>query len=169
MQVFKISGKFEQNSKWSCRDADFIGYFTRSEGDGVIEGYIEEQFPTRYDPIRYIKGLFTDSNQLIFMKMCNDGNLSPLVYSFPNLNEQGYWSAFHHIGGFFHNGSYEGHSTVELEEITSEDEKREIKQKVITIFAEKTSKATPLNRDLLYDAKSLIDFLDEESEWYPKK
>ena len=51
MQVFKISGKFEQNGAWSNRDADFVGYFIKRQGDDVIEGYMEEQFPTPFDPI----------------------------------------------------------------------------------------------------------------------
>lgn len=167
MQVFKISGKFEQNGAWSNRDADFVGYFIKRQGDDVIEGYMEEQFPTPFDPIRYIKGLYINGCQLAFLKMCNDRGLQPLVYDFPNLNEQGFWSGFSYHGGFFANGSYEGHATVQLQEITDEDEKMELAREISAVFKEKTARANQMNRDLMGDVKSLVDFLDENSEWYP--
>ena len=121
MQVFKITGKFEQNGKWSSREADFIGYFVKRDGDDVIEGYVEEQTGTPYDPVRYITGLYINANQLVFMKMSKDSFLKPLCYVFPNISEQGFWSDFKTHGGFFYDRFYmlhgfcNGHATVRLQ------------------------------------------------------
>lgn len=167
MKLFKISGKFEQNKQWSRRKSDFIGYFVKREEDDVIEGYIEEQFVTSYDKIRYIKGLYMeDLSQLIFLKMINLDNLSPLVYAFADISTEGFWDGYGPYFGSFYKGHYEGHAKVEIQEITDEKEKEEHTKKVISIFEEKSSKATRINRELMKQVYVLIDLLKEPR--YPK-
>ncbi len=164
MQVFKISSKFEQDGNWSDRKADAEGYLVkRNDKDDVIEGYVEMMYPTNSDSIRYIKGLYSNES-LVFMQMCNDSSLSPICYCFPEVNKQGFWSDFNYRLGFFpFFPSYacsKGHAIVCLEEITDASNK-EIEQKVSSIFAEKSCEATKMNRDLMSDVRSLMDFLDQ--------
>ena len=168
MNLFQISGKFEQDGEWSSRDADFVGYFVKREND-VIEGYLEEKYPTPFDKIRYIKGLFIENaNQLVFMKMCNVSSLFPLAYVFTDIHKEGFWDGFSYHGGFFAYGSYQGHARVEIKEVTEEDEKNRLIKQVTEIFSERASRATGMNRDLMADVHSLKDFLDENSGYCPK-
>lgn len=163
MKVFKISIKFEENGKWSDREVDTEGYLVKKNDDyDMVEGYVKALYPTSSDPIRYIKGLYTNGS-LVFMQLCNDSSLSPVCYCFPNINEQGFWSDFNYRLGFFPvYPSYpcsKGHATVCIDKI-ADDNLSEIEQKTSAMFAEKSSKATSMNRDLMSDAQSLTDFLD---------
>lgn len=167
MKLFKISGKFEQNKQWSKRETDFIGYFVKRKEDDVIEGYIEEQFVTPYDKIRYIKGLYMeDLGQLIFLQMINLDYLSPLIYAFADTSKEGFWDGYGQYFGSFYKGNYEGHAKVEIQEVIDEEEKEKHTKKVISIFEEKSSKATRINRDLMKQVYVLMDFLKQP--YYPK-
>lgn len=163
MKVFETSIKFEQYGKWSEREADTKGYLIkRNDDDDIVEGYVEMQYPTNYDSVRFIKGLYSKKS-LVFMQMSNENRLSPICYCFPNVKEEGYWSDFSTKLGFFPiwNGTpcSQGHATISIKEITDASVK-DVEEKTTAIFAEKVKNATSMNRDLMADAKSLTDFLD---------
>lgn len=164
MKVFKISIKFEQNGMWSERKADVEGYLIKpNDEDEIVEGYVKMMYPTYSEPVRYIKGLYSNDS-LIYMQMCNDSFLSPVCYCFPKGKEKGFWSAFDYTFGFFPvypgMACSQGHATVILEEITDASMEK-IAQETSKIFTEKSSKATSMNRDIMADVKSLTDFLDD--------
>jgi len=165
MKVFRVSIKFEQNGRWSDREADSEGYIVKpSDDDNQIEGYVKMLYPTNSDPVRYIKGLYSNGS-IVFMQLCNDSDLSPICYCFPYIEEQGFWSDFHETFGFFPLGCSpfgcaRGHATVSLEEITDETSK-DIEQETLAIFEEKSRKANKMNCDLMEGVRSLTDFLDE--------
>lgn len=166
-RVFKISGKFQQYGIWSDREADFIGWFVKKDGTDVIEGYLEEQYYTPYDKVRYIKGLYDESKkQLAFIKLCNSLRLQPLAYAFPDLDEQGFWGGYDFFDGFFPSGKYEGQATVQLEEIHDENQRQKLAQKVMATFEEKSGEAHKLNYALLELAEQLlVEFLNENFKW----
>lgn len=113
MELFQIDGKFEQNGHWSNLDADFSGFLVREPGN-IVRGYTLEKFPTPYDRMRFICGIYED-NRLVFVKMVNERALSPLCYVFPNVEQQGYWDSFFPLeGGFFPLHKYQGHATVQI-------------------------------------------------------
>lgn len=164
MKVFKISTKFEQNGKWSERKADVEGYLIQpNDQDEIVEGYVKMMYPTRSEPVRYIKGLYSNDS-LIYMQMCNDSSMSPVCYCFPNIKENGFWSAFHYRYGFFpicpSIACSQGHATVILEEITDASIER-IAQETSRIFTEKSKEATSMNHDLMSDSKSLKVYMDD--------
>lgn len=171
MRVFLVSVKFEENGQWSSRDADTIGFFVKREEDSdVIEGYLEMQYNTAFNPIRYIKGLFIEERKLVWMQMCNDF-LYPVCYVFHDIVERGFWSGFDKNGGFFPQGNFNGHATITLKEITDEAEKENMKQEIMRIFVANCYKEGPMrlpNSGLLQETQVLMDFLDENSPWYPK-
>lgn len=164
MKVFKISTKFEQNGKWSDRETDVEGYLIKPiDEDEIVEGYVKMMYPTHSEPIRYIKGLYSNDS-LIYMQMCNDSSMSPVCYCFPNVKENGFYSSFDYRSGFFpvYPGMpcSQGHATVILEEITDASIEK-IAQETSKILTEMSRKATSMNRDLMADVKSLTDFLDD--------
>lgn len=164
MKVFKISTKFEQYGKWSQRETDVEGYLIKpNDKDEIVEGYVKMMYPTHSEPVRYIKGLYSNDS-LIYMQMCNDSYMSPVCYCFPNIKEDGFWSAFEYRLGFFPvypgMACSQGHATVILEEITDASIEK-IAQETSKIFTEKSREATRMNRDIMADVKSLTDFLDD--------
>ena len=168
MQVFSISVKVEQDGIWSNKESDFAGYFEKREYDDVITGYVEETNFEANDVIRYLKGLYNEKGQIVFLKMTNNKHLKPLAYTFPNVNEQGFWSIFDCYRGFFPKGCHDGHATIKICEITDESQKERISKILQEAVAFRVANATQLNQDLLNDADSLVDFLDENSIWFPK-
>lgn len=168
MRLFKISGKFEQDGEWSKKENDFIGYFVkRNERSDVIEGYVEEQYETSYDKIRFIKGLYMeDMRQLVFLQMINDRILSPLLYAFTDIRKDGFWDMYRRFGGFFFLRAYQGHARIEVKEITDEKEKDELVEQTIRTFEEKSSVTLGINRDLMEGTDALTDFL--HSMYYPE-
>lgn len=119
MRVFSIEGKFQQNGTYSELPADFKGFFALEES-GEIKGYMEEQYPSRYDSERYIHGKYDEStNNLVYLKMSTERELCPLLYCFPNLERDGCWTAFSRIGGFFTFGQAEGYAKATIKEDTS--------------------------------------------------
>lgn len=165
MHLFKISGKYEQNGKWSDREADFTGYFVKRKNTSVvIEGYIEKKVVTVKEKIRYIKGIYLkDSKMLVFVEMCNNTLLMPVVYVFKNIEKLGYWDVWSPYDGVFKRGDNMGHAKVIIKELIA---KPHIRRKVINIYERNVCNATFLNRKFMEQTYELIDLLD--SPFYPK-
>ncbi len=164
MKLFKINIKFEQDGKWSDRTEDIKGYLIKeSDEDDTVVGFIQVLYPTKNDPIRYVKGLYNPNTSLIFLQMTNESSLSPICYCFPELTQEGYWSGFNRNLGFFPAISgyccSDGHATLCIEEVTADPK---IVQKTSTIFAENSSNATWANQCLMNDYKSLTDFFEQD-------
>lgn len=121
MKVFSIEGKFQQNGRYSELPADFKGFFVLEEETGQIKGYMEEQYSSHYDSERYIHGRYDEStNNLVYLKMSTERELSPLLYCFPNLERDGCWTAFSPMfGGFFTFGQAEGYAKATIKEDTA--------------------------------------------------
>lgn len=118
MKTFKIFGKFQQNGRWSELKEDFIGYFSKEDNSDVFIGYMEEQFQS-IDPIRYIKGLYIEKeNKLLFLKMSNNPNMSPLMYKFTDINKDGLWAGYSILfRNFFPIGIAQGGAKITVEEV----------------------------------------------------
>lgn len=162
MKVFKISGKFQQHGRWSSLKDDFIGYFAKEEDSDVFTGYMEEQYNSSSNPIKYIKGLYIEKeNQLVFLKMTNDSELSPLLYTFPNLNKNGSWSGYSSFfGGFFAIGYANGYAQVAIEEIT--EGVIELEKKIEETFAQVIDVGLKINMDLMENIDDYKIYLDIE-------
>lgn len=119
MKVFSIEGKFQQNGRYSELPADFKGFFVLE--DGQIKGYMEEQYSSHYDSERYIHGKYDEAtNNLVYLQMSTERELSPLLYCFPNLERDGCWTAFSPMfGGFFIFGQAEGDAKATIKEDTT--------------------------------------------------
>ena len=108
MRVFSIEGKFQQNGRYSELPADFKGFFVLDDL-GQIQGYMEEQYSSPYDRERYIYGQYDETtNNLVYLKMSTERELSPLLYCFPNLERD-----------FFTFGQAEGYAKATIKEDTS--------------------------------------------------
>lgn len=162
MKVFKISGKFQQYDRWSELDADFIGYFAKEDGSDVFTGYMEEQYDSPSSPIRYIKGLYNEEkNNIVFLKMTNDSELSPLVYTFPNLAQKGVWTGYSlFFGGFFPMGHADGYAKVTIEEVT--ENVAELAKKIEETYAQVLDVGLKINMDLMEDIEEYKIYLDIE-------
>lgn len=82
---------------------------------------MEEQYSSPYDRERYIYGQYDETtNNLVYLKMSTERELSPLLYCFPNLERDGCWTAFSPMfGGFFTFGLAEGYAKATIKEDTS--------------------------------------------------
>ena len=164
MKVFKISVKFEQNGKWSNREADTEGYLVKSsDTDDTIIGYVKALYPTNYDSVRFIKGLYSKEGSLVFIQMSNNSVLSPICYCFSDVKKEGFWSEYGRSFGFFpvYPGvaCSAGRAKVSLGEITDANQ-NEKEQKTTAIFEANSSKAIWVNQCLMKDYRALTDFLD---------
>ena len=169
MRVFEIAVKFEQDGKWSKREVDTEGYLIQKYDEyNIIEGYVKVLYPTRYDSVRFIKGLLCESGSgvtsLVFMQMCNEFTMSPLCYVFPDVEKQtGYWSDFNMNFGFFpvqpHLACSQGHAKIWFKEVTGKN-LVEIAKETSAIFEENARDAIFWNECLMKDVRSLTDFLD---------
>lgn len=164
MRLFKISTRFEQDGKWSDRKADAEGYLIkRDDEDDAVEGYVKMLYPTCYSPVRYIKGLYSKDGALVFLQMCNTYFLSPICYSFPDVNKEGYWSEHNERLGFFpvypSMPCSRGHATVKIEEVFGEN-LNELAKETSAIFEENLCNASGENERLVQDFRALTDFLD---------
>lgn len=162
MPLFRISIKFEQNGKWSNRDADLEGYlYKESESDDTVKGYVDVLYPTQSEPIRYIQGLYASDNSLIFIQMVNDEYLSPVCYCFPSTEQHGYWSSYSTSLGFFPVSPGApcslGRAKLRIEEVTGHPE---LEQETLATFEKHASEATFANRCLMEDCNNLVDFLE---------
>ena len=100
---------------------------------------------------------------LVFLEMCNNTLLMPVVYVFRNIEETGYWDVWNPSEGVFHKGNYMGQAKVIVERVIA---KPHIKRKVIHIYESNVCKATLLNRKFMEQTYELIDLL--EYPFYPK-
>lgn len=170
MRLFMIQGKFKQDEKGRERDYYFIGHFAMDERTDEIRGYMEEQFGTLNDPVRYFKGFYTeDKKQLVFIKMCNVGALRPLAYVFHNHKMEGLWSEFNFIHGFFPDGKAEGRATVRLKEVLDLEKKEMLLHNTLQIYEERERNASDLNEIMLECVFLLKDFLNKNSKYYLKQ
>ena len=115
-RAFSISGKFEENGKWSERPSDFSGYFILDEVSGTIKGYMEELYEAPYDPLRFICGVM-NGKQLAYFKLSNEKNLVPLAYFFKDIDKKGVWAAVLPLKVWI-----QGDATVEIDEISWSEE-----------------------------------------------
>lgn len=162
MQLFRISIKFEQDGKWSNRDADLEGYLVKkSEAYDTVEGYVNVLYPTYSEPVRYIKGLYASDDSLIFVQMVNDDHLTPICYCFPATDQQGYWSSYNTAVGFFPVSPGTpcslGRATLRIEEVT---EQSELMKKTLATFGRKSLEANFINQCMLEDYRNLADVLE---------
>lgn len=162
MQLFRISIKFEQDGKWSNRDADLEGYLVKkSDSDDTVEGYTTMLYPTNYNPVRYIKGLYVpNDNSLIFVQMSNEC-LDPICYCFPTTDQQGYWCPYSTSVGFFPvtpgTPCSLGHATIRIEEVVG---RPELVQETLATFKRNAEDASFTNQCLMQDCQNLYDFLE---------
>lgn len=148
MRVFKITGKFQENGRYSDLKEDFKGFFVMDSDSREIKGYMEEQYESPYDPMRYIYGLYDETkNRLVYLKLTNEKYLSPLMYVFPDLNKEGVWSVFSLFGGFFASGYAHGLAKVTIEEITENVD--ELSQKVLETYEQVHNNELKLNDVLI--------------------
>ena len=117
-RAFSISGKFEENGKWSERPSDFSGYFILDEVSGTIKGYMEELYESPYDPLRFICGVM-NGKQLAYFKLSNEKDLDPLVYLFSDITQKGMWGVVLPLYGEIW---IQGDATVEIDEIPWSEE-----------------------------------------------
>lgn len=161
MELFQIDGKFEQNQCWSDLSADFSGFLVRGAGN-IVRGYTLEKFPTPYDKMRFICGIYED-NRLVFVKMVNERALSPLCYVFPNIEQQGYWDGFSPAeGGFFPQHKFQGHATIQI--IPTVDN-HNIAQQTLNRYDEFCRCAFPLFHGFMDTIRTFRDFFEER--WAP--
>ena len=165
MDLFKISGKFELNGKWSHKDFDFTGYFFK-EKSNVIKGYVKEANHTPGVKMRYINGIFIeDENQLVFVKMCNHSYVSPQAYVFIDISRgSGYWDSYSRFGGFFVANNYQGEAQIKIEKVI-DDENYNNLNRTIDIFSEMASNPSPINKELMDEIDSLKDFVVESGHF----
>lgn len=161
MKVFKVFGKFEQYNRWSDLEADFVGYFVKEDGSDVLIGYMEEQYDSPYDPIRYITGMYLEeNNQLVFLKMSNEEELSPLMYVFPDLNKKGVWSHYEMFfeERFFSCGQADGYAKIKIEEITEDTTERS--NEIKAIYSKVLEVGLKINTNLIAKIDEYKEFLD---------
>ncbi len=156
MRVFKITGKFQQNGRYSDLKEDFKGFFVMEANSQEIKGYMEEQYKSHYDPMRYIYGLYDENeNKLVYLKLTNEKKLLPLLYAFPDLNKEGAWSAFSLSGEFFVPGCAHGFAKATIEEITKNVD--ELSQKVLETYEQVHNDELKLNNLLIqYDVEQYM-------------
>jgi hypothetical protein len=88
-RCFVISGNFMQYGQWSRPDPGFVGYIIVDE-EGNFEGYMDEKY-TKCPP-RFVAGVYVDQ-KMAYYKLVNSSRLTPLVYIFPDIRENGLWAA----------------------------------------------------------------------------
>lgn len=164
MKVFKIAVKFEQDCKWSDREADTEGYLVQeNEQDESVYGYVKTLYPSHFSSTRYILGIKTGKS-LAFIQMSNDSHLSPICYAFLDTSKNGYWSDYCIQYGFFPvvtgKKCSNGHATISIQEITGEG-LESIYKKTNGIFCTESKYAGLINSCIMSDYKSVKDFLDE--------
>lgn len=166
MGVFRLTIKVEEDTKWSKRDYDLEGYFIKKRDDNhSIEGYVKYLSQPGSSLVWFIKG-FYEKSSIVFLQMCNSYAVSPLCYCFPNIKENGFWSDFNYMLGFFpvyvSRPCAKGHCKISIEEITG-DEKEKIASETTSIFSSQAVNSISLNQDLMEDCNSIMDFLSPKA------
>ena len=147
-RVFKIYGKFQNYGCYSKLPADFEGYFVIKDDSTEIKGYhIDKQ--TAYNPIRYIYGMYVeDLNKLVYLVLTNDCLRLPLLYVFPNLEEEGVWTNFSYMtDGFFLYSNTNGKAKVTIKEIIKSSD--EFLNKILEKYNEVLEDGEQLNMMLI--------------------
>lgn len=157
-QLFKISVKFEEDGKWSEREADNEGFLLQDDGD--VTGYVKAKYST-ISPVRYIKGLYlSEKKSLVFLQLMNRP-FAPICYCFPNVEKDGFWSGYNSKLGFFpfYPGlaCSQGHAKINMIEIQNSEFAEETK----AIYDANVSDARLGNQYLMREAPQLTDFLKE--------
>lgn len=120
-KIYKISGKFQKEGKWSELPEDFRGVFAVDEDTQVLKGYMEEKYKSQYDSIRFVCGIM-DGMRLGYFKLSNDWRLAPLVYVFKDYHENGMWGGVRPLTG---DVLIQGEAKVTLKEVTKGVQKQE--------------------------------------------
>ena len=136
-KIFKISGSFMQDGKWSTPDPSFTGKIVVDDNDEFY-GYCDELYESVEDEInrtRYLVGAFATnakkgSRGIAFYKLSNYAAQAPLMYVVPDLLDgSGTWAAFVYM--FFTSQMViQGKSKLSVVEIPyTEEEEKQIKEK----------------------------------------
>lgn len=145
MKVFKISGKLQQDARYTDLPEDFKGYFVLKENSQEIKGYIEDQYKSEYDPVKYIFGMYDEiDSKMVFLKMANEQELLPELYTFPNLEKAGTWHKLAFMFGVF---SLMGETKVTIEEVTENVE--ELSKKTLEVYNQVLDGGLELNAKLI--------------------
>lgn len=135
-KLFKIFGNFTYldanlEEKWAEPDPSFVGEIVVNDLNEFV-GYCDELYETTMSDLnktRFLKGeLIKNDNRynLVFLKLSNDPEQSPLLYAIPNLENlespnRGYWGALY-LNHFCFQG--QGRITIEEQPYSREDEIR---------------------------------------------
>jgi len=154
MALFRISGKLEENGKWTNRQSDFGGYFVQ-DVQNQIRGYVSIPVSKSRNEQQFIAGFYEDG-KIVFVKMAPSSALETICIVQSNSSIYAYWDTFSPLfGGFFPNCSSCGHA---LLTITSQKDALQEK-KVAELFTNfRESQASYIHLELLEDLDSLRRF-----------
>ena len=156
MKLFRIEGKhlYNTNKRYKL-DVDFAGYYLLDTSNNKIFGYIEEFIDYPNTNSFHITGLqiFEDNTQKLVFSKLNDVDICPMVYSFSNINEDGFTIKSSDINGFIEDPS--GYAKVKIEEIQDEEKKLNVYNDFIN-FSKETSRD---NFDVIKKSEDLYYFL----------
>lgn len=156
MKLFRIEGKHLENTDIRYKlDVDFAGYYLLDTSNNKIFGYIEEFINYPNTNSFHITGLqiFEDNTQKLVFAKLNDADICPMVYSFSNINEDGFIIKSSDINGFMEDPS--GYAKVKIEEVENKEKKQAVYNDYIN-FYRKTSKD---NFDVITSSLDLYYFL----------
>lgn len=166
MKLFKIAVKFEQDCKWSDREADTEGYLVQEDDEeGSVYGYVNTLYPTQFNSTKFICGI-KSGKSLSFIQMNKEPCLSPICYAFLDTSKEGFWSNYSFSLGFFPVEPGEkcsnGHARITIQEVTGEGLEDAFK-KTNEIFERLSQKPSFINSCMMVDYLSVKDFLDEST------
>ena len=118
MAVFEIHSSYQQHGTLRC--FSFQGFFTLDERSQEIRGYMEADSST-FPQKRYIYGMYDRSRDLLaYLQLSNTSNISPLMFMFPIIKLNGFWSAYDQdMELFFPFRKANGTAQVTLKEVTN--------------------------------------------------
>lgn len=166
MKLFKIAVKFEQDCKWSDREADTEGYLVQEDDeDESVYGYVKALYPSQFSSTKFICGIKTGKS-LSFIQMNKEPRLSPICYAFLDTSEDGFWSDYSAKYGFFPvvsgNKCSNGHAKITIQEVTGEG-LEDAFQKTKEVFGKASQRPSFINSCMMVDYLSVKDFLDEST------
>ena len=136
MKVFKFSGT--SNNMYGTYRNEFSGYFIKQVNDEIIGTMHGEEGDA------FIKGLFINNSQLIFIEMTTIKN-GIYGYSFNNINEVGLYDICDWLSGLF---------SGELERIEAR------------IKIEETADFDGMNKEIEKNFQSFYESLDDWEKYY---
>lgn len=166
MKLFKIAVKFEQDCKWSDREADTEGYLVQEDDEeGSVYGYVNTLYPTQFNSTKFICGI-KSGKSLSFIQMNKEPRLSPICYAFLDTSKEGFWSDYSAKYGFFPvvsgNKCSNGHAKITIQEVTGEG-LEDAFQKTKEVFGKASQRPSFINSCMMVDYLSVKDFLDEST------